>query len=199
MNRSLFCFGIFFLLLLSCKEKTTIDVAAVDSEIASLKTSAQKRAFLEEMYRLDQAVRHKLNEQSLKFGYDSEEAKLTTEEMLQTDKINLHKLEKYLEENPYPESSRLGKTAADAPWLVIHHSGPLAKRNQYFSLLYEAYLNGNIDDGQMSLYLERSYDIRHEKRLKMKGPYKSEDQIDLLIKGLDLEEEQAEILKERNF
>lgn len=198
MNTSIIYCGIFFLLLLSCNEKAHHNVAAVDVEIASLKTSAEKRAFLEEIYELDQTVRHKLNEQSLKFGYDSEEVKLTSQEMLSIDNTNLRKLEKYLEVYPYPAKSELGETAAGAPWLVIHHNGPLAKRNQYFSLLYEAYLDENIDDGQMSLYLERSYVMRHEERLKMKGPYKSEDQINLLIKGLDLQEEQAEILKKRN-
>lgn len=202
MNRSIIYFGIFFFLIVGCKDTASSEAALRDSEIASeigsLHDSALKRAFLEEIYVRDQEVRQRLNQQTLDFGYDSEEVELARQKMMRQDTEHLLKLEKYLAAYPYPDKLKLGKTAADTPWLVIHHSGPLAKRNEYFKLLYKAYLDGNLDDDQMSLYLDRSYTMKNGERLKMEGPYKSEEQINLLIKGLDLENEQTEVLKERN-
>lgn len=194
MNRLIIYFGILFFLLAGCKNESS----AVASEIALLKTSAAKRAFLEEIYARDQEVRHRLNQQTEVFGYDSEEAELAGEQMMQQDAENLLKLENYLEKYPYPDKMELGRTAADTPWLVIHHSGSLSKSKEYFRLLYEAYLEGNIDDSQLSLYLGRIYTMKNGERLTMDGPYKSEDQINLLIKGLELEEVQAEVLEETN-
>jgi hypothetical protein len=61
--------------------------------------------------------------------------------------------------------------------------------------VYEAYLNGDIDDGAISFYLGRMYQKRYGERLKMESPYKAEDEINQLIKYLDLEEKKARVLQ----
>ena len=202
MDRSIIYFGIFFFLIVGWKDTASSEAALRDSEITSeidsLQNPALKKAFLEEIFTRDQGVRQRLNQQMEDFDYDFEEVEVARQQMMRQDTENLLKLEKYLAAYPYPDELELGRTAADTPWLVIHHSGPLSKRNEYFKLLYKAHLDGNLDDDQMSLYLGRSYTMKNGERLKMEGPYKSEEQINLLIKGLDLEEEQAEVLKERN-
>ena len=57
--------------------------------------------------------------------------------------------------------------------------------------VYEAYLKGDIDDGAISFYLGRMYEMKNGERLRMESPYKSEDEINKLIEELNLEEKQA--------
>ena len=56
------------------------------------------------------------------------------------------------------------------------------------------YLDGNIDDGAMSFYLGRMYEMKNNRtRLQMENPYTAEEQINKLIKELGLEERKMKV------
>ena len=50
---------------------------------------------------------------------------------------------------------------------------------------------GIIDYGAISLYLGRMYEMKYGERLEMESPYKGEDEINQLVKALDLEKMKA--------
>jgi hypothetical protein len=169
----------------------------IEYEIQQLETADSKKAYLEQILADDQAVRN--GEISaglmLKYGKDSEEYMEYVKAQWDQDEINLHKIETYLEEYGYPKKDELGKDAAIAPWLVIHHSTDTGIRNRNFEILYKAYLSGDIDDTAMSMYLGRTYEFTFRERFRMENPYKSEDEINQLIEKLNLEEEKANALQ----
>jgi len=161
----------------------------IEQQIEGLETGEDKRRFLEKILEDDQKVRDgKDSELMLKYGKDSKEHMEYVQAQWRQDEINLIKIEKYLEKFGYPSKNELGKDAAIAPWLVIHHSTDTQIRNRNFEVLYEAYLREDIDATAMSLYLGRTYEFTYGKRFRMESPYKSEDEINQLIKELDLKE-----------
>ncbi len=192
--------GIFIIFILGCFKKAENPdpniVLEIEKEIEKLKTNDDKKAFLEKVLKDDQKVRDGSDAAIIQeFGYDSKEHLEHTKIMWKQDEINVIKIEKYLEKFPYPKKTELGDDAAMAPWLVIHHSSNIGLRNKYFEILYQAYLDQNIDDGGFSLYLGRTYDFTFGERLKMKNPFRPEDEINALIKALGLEERKEKIIK----
>jgi hypothetical protein len=164
-----------------------------ENEINSLETDEAKRGFLEKIYKDDQQVRDgkKEAELLLTYGKDSKEHMDYVQAQWKQDEINLQKIETYLGKYGYPKKDELGKEAALAPWIVIHHSTDTGIRNRHFEILYQAYLTGDIEDTAMSLYLGRTYEFTFKESFEMKSPYRSEDKINQLIKKLNLEEKKA--------
>jgi molybdopterin synthase catalytic subunit len=74
---------------------------------------------------------------------------------------------------------------------VIHHAQDYETRERNFEKVYEAYLKGDIDDGAISFYLGRMYEMKNGERLRMESPYRAEDEINQLIKELNLEKKKA--------
>lgn len=165
----------------------------IEYEIQQLETADSKKAYLEKILEDDQAVRdgEKSAELMLKYGKDSEEYMEYVKAQWKQDEINLQKIETYLRKYGYPKKDKLGKDAAIAPWLVIHHSTDTGVRNRNFEILYKAYLSRDIDDTAMAMYLGRTYEFTFKERFRMESPYKSEDEINQLIEKLNLEKEKA--------
>ncbi|MFT6320029.1 MAG: hypothetical protein ACJAT4_000951 [Granulosicoccus sp.] len=189
--------GILILLLLGCGEKAETENLEFEKVIESLNSNDDKRGFLEKVYEEDQKVRDgsKDAELMLKYGKDSKEHMEYIQAQWKQDEINLNKVEKYIEKFGYPKKKELGKDAAIAPWIVIHHSTDTAIRNRNFEILYKAYLAEDIDDTAMSLYLGRTYEFTFRERFRMENPYRSEDEINQLIKKLGLEKRKANVQK----
>lgn len=156
-------------------------------EIDALKSPSQRSIYLEKIFRTDQKVRKDEQKAIQDFGYDSKEHKAAQHKFRQTDIINFAKIEQFLKTHDYPNENREGMEAAAAPFYVIHHSGDLGYRNRHFSVLYQAYKRGDIQDGEMALYLNRSHEIKFNEMFTMPNPFTRAAQIDSLIKRLDLQ------------
>lgn len=107
------------------------------------------------------------------------------QELRTPDEIALLKIEKYLDKYGYPKKTEVGKKAMNTPWLIIHHYADLEVRNRNFDAFYNAYLEGNINEIAMSLYLRKNYYKTFGKRLKIKNPFTTEEEIKRLIKVLN--------------
>jgi len=191
--------GIILVALLGCQETPKNDYADIDKEIEGLKTVGAKKQFLEKIMEDDQKVRDGSGaEIMLEYGKDSKEYRNYMEAQWQQDEINLVKIEKYLNKYGHPKRNELGETAAATPWAVIHHAEGYEDRERNFEYVYGAYLNGDIDDGMMSFYLGRMYQIKKGQRLKMESPYRPEDEINQLIRELNLQEKKANVEQEIN-
>jgi len=173
---------------LSCKNHSEQLTLEYKEEVENLKTDTLKKAYLEAIFKADQKVRDTQEEQSIvsKYGRDSQEYEYRIKRMKETDAINLQKTEVYLNNWGYPNKIELGEIAALAPWLVIHHASSYKPREKNFPFLRNGYLNGDIEEGQFSMYLSRMFRLKYGERLDMDGPYKEKDKINRLIKELDL-------------
>jgi len=179
------------ILILGCSQFKKNENLKIENEIIGLKTNNDKKKYLEKILIDDQKVRgNESQEIILKYGYGSKEYLDYNRKQKKTDKLNLLKIEKYLSTYGYP-NKELGKKAVTTPWIVIHHSQDYKTRERNFDKVYKAYLNEDIDYNAMSLYLGRMYLIKNGKSLNMKSPFKPEDEINELIKELNLERKKA--------
>ncbi len=178
---------------IGCNKRVEKVSVNYENEINNLETDEEKRKFLEKILADDQQVRDgkKEAELMLKYGKDSKQHMDYIEAQWQQDEIHLEKIETYLGKYGYPNKDELGKEAALAPWIVIHHSTDTEIRNRNFEILYLAYLTGDIDDTALSLYLGRTHEFKFQESFEIESPFQSEDKINQLIKKLDLEEKKA--------
>ena len=183
------------LIINGCNEKLSTDYSYIYDEVNELVSEDHKRNFLEQILKDDQKVRDgkKEAELILKYGKDSKEHIEFNKVLWRQDEINLRKVDAYFQKFGYPSKAILGRDAATAPWLVIHHSLDLAVRDLHFEILYKAYLNDDITDTYMSLYLGRTYEKTFGERHQMENPYRSDDQINQLIQKLGLENRKMKI------
>jgi coenzyme F420-reducing hydrogenase alpha subunit len=182
--------------ILACDKKSDISdeqINQIQKEIEQLFTFEEKKIYLEKILEDDQNVRDD-SDLVLQHGLDSPEYIEFINAQWKQDEINLVKVETYLEIHGYP-SKEIGDMATTAPWMVIHHAQGYEARERNFKVIYEAYLKDDITDGAISFYLGRMYDIKYGERLKMKSPYKPEDEINLLINKLNLKKKK--ILKKK--
>ncbi|NNF36634.1 MAG: hypothetical protein HKN68_21205 [Saprospiraceae bacterium] len=190
---------IFLLATFACKQKKVSESSKIENEILQLKTNEEKKLYLEEIMMDDQRVRDSEISAALmlRYGKDSKEHMDYVRAQWKQDEINLKKIENYLEIHGNP-GKEMGSDATAAPWMVIHHAQGYEARERNFEAVYGAYLKGDIDDGAISFYLGRMYDIKYGERLDMESPYTAEDEINLLVKELDLEEQKAKVEKSLN-
>ena len=158
-------------------------------EIEGLDTPEKQKAFLEVIWNADQKVRADETTSLQQFGYKSIEHQEAILMMQSVDKINLKKIEWYLELYGHPSLAKHGRKACKTPWVVIHHSSSaFDARTRNFKYLYRAWQNKDIDGGQFTSYLNWFYQYENGNRLDLKSPYTEEFEIDTLLKLLDLKE-----------
>lgn len=183
---------------ISCKSKNTNPEKILKIELKELTTDELKKEYLEQILVDDQKVRGSRGQElMLQFGKDSKEHMEYIHEQWRQDSINLEKIETYLTIHGYPDKS-FGDKATTTPWMIIHHSQGYQTRDDNFKTIYQAYINGNIDDGAISFYLGRMYQMKFGKRLKMESPYISQDEINKLISELNLLEKKKEVIGNSN-
>lgn len=157
-------------------------------EIENLKTIEDHKSFLDNLFQADQKLRQGQDFSiMLEHGRESEEYNKFLIEFIEQDSINLLKTEKYLKEFGYPNKDEVGELEAYAPWAVIHHSAKFATLKKNFHYIYNAFKNGSIDESSISLYLNGMYEIKYRNRFHTNGKFDVQEEIDSLIKVLELE------------
>ncbi len=167
-------------------QNTMVKTSSTIRDIEGLTTPELQRQYLEKIHELDQKVRKEETSILQQFGYNSEEHQKAIQQAMQTDVENLEKIELYLQKYGHPGKALHGTIATSTPWLVIHHASGIDSRYRNFKYIYKAYKNNDIDDGEISFYLNRMYDIQFGNRIEWNGPFTIEQEIDTLIKALDL-------------
>lgn len=174
--------------LFGCQEVDKKEAVDVSSEIAALKSISDQAKYLEAIYQSDQGIRNgESSEILLEYGEDSEELQAFYHKMNSVDQLNLERIDGYLEKFGYPELDSFSRNANLAPWLVIHHETQPQIRNEYFTILKQAYESGNMSSTQFEIYLGRTYQIINGKYPASEGSYKVEEKIRWLIEELELD------------
>ena len=187
---------LFLMVLFSCKGTEKKENTTIESEVENLASVEDKKKFLEKILEDDQKVRGSEGQEiMLEYGDGSKEYMDYVKRQWEQDETNLAKVEQYFEKHGYPKKDLLGEKATTAPWIVIHHAQGYDVRERNFEIVYGAYLNGDIDDTAISFYLGRMYEKKNGERFRMENPYTSEEEINQLIKRLDLEEKKANALR----
>lgn len=187
--KALHFFGLILLItFFSCTPNNIPNHNSIENEIENLKTTEAKRSYLESIFRDDQKLRGGHGQQiMIKYGPDSKEYKEYIQHQIKQDAENLLKIETYMAKHRHPNKSEVGERAAVTPWAVIHHAQGYEVREKNFAILYQAYVQGDIDEGQLSMFLGRMYRIKNGHSFEMKTTHTAEDEINQLIIELNLE------------
>lgn len=176
MKQSLIIF-LSIMFLHACKGPSKEQV--IEKEILALDTDDKRKDFLEAIYDKDQGIRDGLTTS------DEDNQKL-----MKVDASNTAFITKYLDIHGYPNRDTLSIKSAATPWLVLHHYGGLdhiVVKEKYFPFMWQAYKTEQIDGGSMAFYLYGLYRSRMGKRFDMPpGPFRQEEELDTLIKLLEL-------------
>lgn len=167
--------------------------------VEKLTDRRQQWIFLDSIGKLDQKVRQDEIDALQKYGYDSEEHKQAMARMVQTDASNLECIEAYLAIHGHPTHEKHGIDASSVPGLVIHHSPEgLDSRLRNFKYLYSGYLNRGVFEDDLIMILNRAYQIKYDERITWNRPYRSDEELDTLIRSLGLHDEAERIRRGMN-
>lgn len=164
-------------------------IAKVDAyNLPKLQTHEDHQAFLQELFEKDQKYRVAKNKLDRQSSNSSKTDQQLSDSIAINDELNLLKVRAYLNNHPYPSLKTYGDENAIAPIMVIHHQPSYTNsRAEFFPIFYKAYKTGDISPNFFSMYLGRWYYFTNGENHRMKSPYMMEDQIDTLIKELDLQ------------
>lgn len=172
------------ILLISCENNSK---SGLEAEIDALNSIEKQAEFLIKIQSLDQEIRNELNENEVKFGAQSQQAKESLKKMSILDEENLEKIECYIKTYGHPSIKLHGREAVFAPYLVYHHHSSLEIRETGFKHLYKAQKKGDLNADNLAFYLNRTYYIVYNgKRINWEGPYTVEEELDTLYKSLNL-------------
>ncbi len=173
-------------LLYACKSDTQKQDVAADS-ISGLNTVDKQSSFLLDIFSKDQNVRKNEKLVIQQFGMDSPEHRTAIDEVIETDEKNLQQIESYLKKYGHPNRKVHGREATDTPWLVIHHAASgTGVRRKYFPTFYKAFKDGHMYGDALTMYLNRMYNLKFNKRIEWNRPYSESEEIDTLIQSLKL-------------
>ncbi|MEM6378405.1 MAG: DUF6624 domain-containing protein [Bacteroidota bacterium] len=160
----------------------------------ALETVELQVAYLEQLYEWDQQVRHTVDEQIQTYGFNSPEHLQAAQDMVAVDNLNLAKIEAFFAAYGHPKLAIHGKSACGIPWMIIHHAQrETAPRHRLFPVLYQAYVEGDIEGDDLAFYLNRMHQMYLGYRIQWEGAYRVEQELDTLFKALRLEEMVAEV------
>ncbi len=176
--------------IVACSPESKLDYTAIDDELETLTSFESKANYLEKLQEEDQRLRQGISSEVIhKYGSNSKEHHEFMKESNAVDRENLHKIERYIAQYGYPKKNEFGERAALTPFLIIHHSPSYEDKKRNFKIIYQAFLEGEIDNAAITLYLGRMYEIKKGERLRMENPYTAEEEIERFIKELNLESE----------
>ncbi len=182
--------------IFACQAPEVTKEDKLTQEIATLTDKKSQRTFLEKIGTADQAVRDQESAINQKYGYDSKEHQQAVEAMMDTDKSNLAKIEAYILKHGYPNKIDHGNKAFYAPWIVMHHaSKESGTRRRNFKYLYEYYKKDMLEPDRLTFFLARMHNLEFGHRIRWKGPFTVQQELDSMINALDLREIVDEIDK----
>lgn len=185
-------FLLLIILTVSCNSKPEYLISDEEKEIIKTQVSLIRSnddltLFLKSIYTLDQEVRTESSKNLQEHGPESKEYDNSQKRSLKADLVNLERVKLIIERFGYPKKDSVGRDAAKTPLLIILQSSDETVRKEYFPILYQAYLDEDVDDDLFSSYLEKAYRVQFNKRFDMPlgTSFQLTEQIDTLIQILN--------------
>ncbi len=166
-----------------------LDTRQLREEVEKFSSDHEKIAFLKKIMTEDQRVRNEETEANQQFGYHSYEHKQALARMMEMDAQNLQRIDVFTDIHGAPKLNSVGRVQSDAIWLVVHHSSGTDAHERYFQMLYDSWQQEMIDGTAFSFYLNRWYEKVTGERHVMEGAYTEQEEVETLIKLLELEPE----------
>ncbi|GAA0715741.1 hypothetical protein GCM10009430_10590 [Aquimarina litoralis] len=163
MIRILFCLVILFTISIGCGQKDVINPDLV-KDIIALHSDEEKRIFLEEMRISNQKLRNNIKHIESVYGYNSKERSKALREKIKEDKINLQKIELYLEKYGHPSPELHGELAVKTPYIILYDCSNLESKQKNFEYLYRAYKKGDLMPNSFAMFLSSYYNDQFDEK-----------------------------------
>ncbi|MGY3791798.1 hypothetical protein [Aquimarina sp. 433] len=163
MIRILLCLIALFTICVGCGKKDEINQDFIE-EVASLRSDNERRVFLEEIRISNQKSRNNIIHIESVYGYNSKERSKALQEKIIADKINLQKIELYLEKYGHPSAEIHGELAAKTPYIILYHCSNLESKQKNFEYLYKAYKKGDLRANSFAMFLSSYYNDQFDEK-----------------------------------
>lgn len=163
MIRILFCLIALLTICIGCDKKNEINPDFIE-EVATLRSDDERRVFLEEIRISNQKSRNNIMHIESVYGYNSKERSKALQEKIIADKINLQKIELYLEKYGHPSAEVHGELAAKTPYIILYHCSNLESKQKNFEYLYKAYKKGDLRPNSFAMFLSSYYNDQFDEK-----------------------------------
>ena len=147
------------LALLSACNLNTDAPTSINDELNELVTPEDHREYLGNLKEKDQAIREIYEQLVNDCGKGSREARLSMQQIHQTDTYTIPRVKAYLDRFGWPDRNELEDLSV-VPLQVLHHSPNYIDHEEYFDVVWDAYRNKQFDILWMSTFLERMHFMR---------------------------------------
>jgi hypothetical protein len=159
----------------------------IEKELESLSTGSQKITFHRLIIKSALDL-HKEQSQLLQsHGLNSKEYKDATKVVEQLEKENLARTLGFIEMFGISSDQSVGRMQASAMWLVLSHNSDVDVYSKVYVSFHEAWELEYLDGLEFASYLQDFYLLKNGKMLELKNPYRTEDEIRVLMKELGTE------------
>lgn len=179
-------FFISFIQLLACKSENKIISERISTEVSTLQTNDDKKAFLEEIFR--EHVDNRLSETEIwnkdgrgPKGRGSEEYQEKVEANRAEDLILAEKLHVYLNSYGYPSIMKMGRKAAIIPIAHMTYVDDDQMLADHFTYFYDAFKFNDITSDVFYDYLYSLNNLTWKERRELLKDRSQEQVIDTLL------------------
>jgi len=184
-----FVFCLLGLVFMQCQPKPSEEQIKIDYKeiVKTLQSNSTKVAYLQGILSLDTEVREAERSMVAKFGWNSAEHKASINKVKDAEKINLEKIEAFLDVYGYPDKQSLKSNSVDAPYTIILQINDLEAKERNFRHMYSAYRNKDLPGGSLANYMHKMYELKMGERMQLKNPFTEKFELDTLIRSLKLD------------
>ena len=154
MKKSLTIISILISTLSFCQPNFSSLYEIKSFNISELSSDSLKIEYLNTIFKLDQEIRNVSSELELKYGRESKSVDSIYQIWRIVDSTLLDCIVGYVKIYGYPDKD-FGEIPSYTPLLVIHHSNKTELKKELFPILYQAYLNDDIQSDAIYFLLYR--------------------------------------------
>lgn len=190
-------------IITSCKSASdnapTQNKLTLQEEVNAANTVEKQTEFFTTIRKSNKSLRINFKKLEKELNPNSEELKKAKEEFDLNNQNNLKRIEAYITTYGYPKKDLHGTPATNTPYIIIEGHSDYDKFRKYARILYDANQDGNLRTDNVNYYLNRIYSYKFDgKGIEWGRPYRSEEELDTLLKTLDLIEMANEVKSEKS-
>lgn len=164
--------------------KSNSNLGEINKQLDSLTTTSRQITYQRLLIKSDLDARKEHTKALQTYGYSSDEYKEATKIIEQIDRDNLLKTVGFVERYGISENQSVGRIQADGMWLIVSHSTDIEIYRNLFPAFEKAWKKEYLEGASFASFLQDYHQVVNGKRLELKNPYRTEEEITALLKAL---------------
>jgi hypothetical protein len=165
-------------------EESSTSLSDIEKQLDSLTTTSRQITYQRLLIKSDLDSRKAQTKALQTYGYNSTEYNKATKAVERTDRQNLLKTLGFLERYGVSENQSVGRMQADATWLIVSHSTDIKIYRKLYPAFEKSWKKEYLEGASFASFLQDFHQVAFGKRLELKNPYRTEEEIEALQKAL---------------